>query len=143
MPANFCGCIAYKPSSRRSPQTGKSLVSRDTYSNKFGILASTGPLAMHMDDIIRFIKVLWDNNNYGIDPYMAPIGFRNDIFTSKKKLRIGYWKTGDGWFTSTKCIQRAISEVVNVLEKEYDYELIELPFTDGMKVLRCYFSYMG
>ncbi len=114
MPANFSGCIAYKPSSRRSPQTGKGLIDRDTYANKFGIIASQGPLAMNMNDIIRFMKVLWDNNNGNkIDPYMAPIPFRNNIFLSKKKLKIGYWKIDDGWFTSSKCVQRAISEVVN------------------------------
>ena len=143
IPASFCGCIAYKPSSRRTPQTGKSLPDRTTYTNKFGIVAASGPLAMNMDDIVRFCKVLWSSNGHLTDPYMAAIPFREQIFSSKKKLRIGYWSKGDGWFTSTKCVQRGIMEAVDVLSKEYDYEIIELPFKDGFDVVSLYMKYMG
>ena len=143
MPAHFCGCIAYKPSSKRSFQTGKAQTDRTPYVNKFAIRAAMGPLAMSMDDIIRFCKVMWSPSGQQIDPYMLPVPFRNKIFESKKKLKVGYWKNGDGWFTSTHCVQRAISEVVGVLQDEYEYELVELPFVDGFNVVRLYFSFTG
>lgn len=98
---------------------------------------------MNMNDIIRFLKIMWSPTGYSIDPYMIPIPFKENIFLSKKKLKIGYWKNGDGWFTTTQSVKRGISEVVNILQKEYEYELVELPFNDGFKVLTLYFKYMG
>eukprot|EP01083_Nonionella_stella_P281349 957280_1 len=143
MPANFCGCIAYKPPSTRSLQRGKGLAYGGEFVNKLGIRAAQGPMAMHMDDIIRFLKVMWSPKTLAMDPYMVPMPFREAIFSSKRKLRIGFWKVGDGWFTSTQCVQRAVTEVVNILQGECEYELVELPFADGFSVLRCYFGYMG
>eukprot|EP01084_Bolivina_argentea_P126422 223851_1 len=142
-PANWSGCIAYKPSSKRSPQTGKALQWKHFYCNKASIVSSTGPMAAHMDDIIRFLRMMWSSKNmYELDCYMAPIPFRENIFNSKRKLKIGYW-FDDGWFTSAKCVKRAINEVVCVLKQEYEYELIPLKFDLGSEVIKLYFQYMG
>lgn len=65
---------------------------------------------------------------FQLDPYMAPMPFRNDIFESKRKLKIGYWYD-DGWFSSTQCVRRAIDETLDILSSEYQYEIVEVPYS--------------
>ena len=92
MPANFSGCIGYKPASKRSPQTGKGLLHRDSFVGKSIIRAATGPMAMDMDDIVMFLKAMWSPSTaqmFQLDPYMIPMPFRSDIFESKRTLKIG------------------------------------------------------
>jgi len=151
MPAHFSGCIGYKPSAKRSPQTGKGLFHRDSWVSKVVIRAAMGPLAMDMDDIIMFMKAMWSPSTaqmFQLDPYMMPMPFRNEIFESKKKLTIGYWYD-DGWFTSTQCVRRAIDETVNVLSTEYKYDIVEIPYSASPQsvnvrhLLKLYYNFVS
>jgi len=150
-PAHFSGCIGYKPSTSRCPQTGKGLLHRDSFVSKFAIRAAMGPMASDMDDIILFLKSMWSPSTarmFQLDPYMMPMPFRDEIFESKTKLTIGYW-FDDGWFSSTQSVKRAIKETVDLLSSEYEYDVVEIPYSkandtvNAKHMLALYYKYIS
>ena len=113
------------------------------YTAKLGILPSVGPMARTVDDLILFLKAMWSPIGFELDPYSAPIPFREDLFRKsyRPRLRIGYW-TGDGWVESTKCVERAVTLCVETLRDQYQYDIVAMDFKRGPKVLEMYLRYL-
>lgn len=102
-------------------------------------------MARTVDDLILFLKAMWNPivHDLALEPYLAPIPFREDIFQNsyRPRLRIGYW-TGDGWCESTSCVKRAITLCVDTLQDQYEYEMVPMDFKNGPKVLQMYLRYL-
>ena len=144
IPAHFNGIIAYKPSSSRSMKNGKIWYregGKTEYCSKLGMMPSVGPMARSMDDIVTSLKAMWSPITFELDVYHSPIPFNELNYESKQRLNVGYW-VNDGWFTATKCVERAVKLCANGLASHYKYNLVPMNFDDGANVLSIYLRYM-
>ncbi len=48
-------------------------------------------MAPDMDTIVTTMRALWDGTMHDLDPCTAPITFNDEVFQSRRKLRIGYY----------------------------------------------------
>lgn len=65
------------------------------------------------------------------DPFVAPVGWNEDLYSSKQQLRIGYI-VDDPFFPASEANKRAILESVEILKKR-GHELIPLKFPNMEK----------
>lgn len=94
IPANFCGIIAFKPSSQRNIAMGKLICHTSTvedgweaehdimfgvgrYTGKYTIKASLGPMCKNVDDCVAFLKCVWNQKVFDMQPYCAPLPFND------------------------------------------------------------------
>lgn len=74
-------------------------------------------MAANIDTCIQFLKLMWTNNwiHNNADFYVPPINWDQELFSSTRPLRIGYY-LDDGWFRATPPLQRAVLEAKQRLE---------------------------
>ncbi|KAK6047397.1 Amidase [Cooperia oncophora] len=112
IPSTFCGIAGFKPSSPRFSHT----FAISSIPGRQLVAANEGPMAKSISTCIEYLKVAWsDLYLYEMDPYVPPVVWQEDMFSSEKKLRIGFYTT-DGFITPTPANQRAVLEAKKVLE---------------------------
>ncbi|PIO53260.1 hypothetical protein TELCIR_25412, partial [Teladorsagia circumcincta] len=73
-------------------------------------------MAKSINTCIEYLKMVWsDLYLYNMDPYVPPVVWQENMFSSQKKLRIGFYTT-DGFITPTPANQRAVLEAKKILE---------------------------
>ncbi|KAK6016603.1 hypothetical protein OSTOST_17913 [Ostertagia ostertagi] len=73
-------------------------------------------MAKSINTCIEYLKMAWsDLYLYEMDPYVPPVVWQEEMFSSQKKLRIGFYTT-DGFITPTPANQRAVLEAKKILE---------------------------
>ncbi|CAD5207927.1 unnamed protein product [Bursaphelenchus okinawaensis] len=113
IPAAFCGIAGLKPSSRRFSKFS----SPGSVPGRSHTFASIGPMAISIKDCAELLRILWkDDWTHLRDPYVPPVIFNNEAYTSKKPLKIGVY-VDDGWFTVTPAVERAVIETADILRK--------------------------
>ncbi|GMT03395.1 hypothetical protein PENTCL1PPCAC_25569, partial [Pristionchus entomophagus] len=124
VPAAYSGCAGFKPSSIRMSQWQ---IPEPAPCRPF-LVNTEGPLAESPQAIVEIMRALWTDEFFSIhDSFSAPLNFQDQIFASKKKLRIGYFLS-DGFINPLPCMNRAIREAVDEL-KARGHEMI--PFSMG------------
>ncbi|KAL8178745.1 UNVERIFIED_CONTAM: hypothetical protein K2H54_056045 [Gekko kuhli] len=121
VPCGFCGICGFKP-------TGYRLSVKGTTSPVDGMNAAinvTGPLARDMDSLVLCMKALLCDELFRLDPAVPPLPFNDEIYSSSRPLRIGYYD-GDGYFQPSPSMRRAVQETRKLLQ-EAGHTLI--PFT--------------
>ncbi|KAK5977926.1 Fatty-acid amide hydrolase 1, partial [Trichostrongylus colubriformis] len=112
IPSTFCGIAGFKSSSIRFSHT----FSTSSIPGRQLVTANEGPMAKSIGTCIDYLKVIWsDLHLYQMDPYVPPVIWQEDMYSSQKKLRIGYYTT-DGFVTPTPANQRAVLEAKKILE---------------------------
>ncbi|OXB68545.1 hypothetical protein ASZ78_000482 [Callipepla squamata] len=137
LPSSFCGLCGLKPTGFRisklgviSPITGMS-----------SVIGMLGPMARDVDSLALCMKALLCEEMFRLDPTVPPIPFDEEVYTSSKPLRIGYYE-GDGYFQPSPSMKRAVQQTRKLLQEaghtivpfappKIDYVVDEL-FTRGI-----------
>uniref|UniRef100_A0A8R1E4D8 fatty acid amide hydrolase n=1 Tax=Caenorhabditis japonica TaxID=281687 RepID=A0A8R1E4D8_CAEJA len=112
IPCAYTGTTGIKPSHLRFSHRGVcgSVPGRPL------INSNDGPMAQNVDTTVDFLRTVWaDTWITEQDPYVPPVTWNEDVYSSTKKLKIGYY-IDDGWFTPTPVCQRAVMEAKQILE---------------------------
>ncbi|XP_035699503.1 fatty-acid amide hydrolase 1-like isoform X1 [Branchiostoma floridae] len=112
IPAHFCGICGFKPTANR--------LSKQGYFNcspgQQGLTGTCGPMARDVDSLVLVMKALLVPDMFQLDPLVPPIPFRQEIYESKKPLKIGYildWELK----MATPALTRAVKVMKDALEK--------------------------
>nr|XP_047915067.1 vitamin D3 hydroxylase-associated protein [Anser cygnoides] len=137
LPSSFCGLCGLKPTGNRISKLG--VVSPIT--GMYSVTGTLGPMARDVDSLALCMKALLCEEMFRLDPTLPPIPFDEEVYTSSKPLRIGYYE-GDGYFQPSPSMKRAIQETRKLLQEaghtlvpfappKIDYVVDEL-FTRGI-----------
>ncbi|XP_078264499.1 vitamin D3 hydroxylase-associated protein-like isoform X2 [Rhinoraja longicauda] len=134
VPASFCGICGFKATSKRLRKSngceaecgsfGNILVNMLCSPNGFrvsvpgqkAITASIGPLARDVDSLALCMKALLCEDLFHLDPTVPPIPFNDEVYSSSKPLRIGYYES-DGYWLPSASMKRAVMETKQLLEQ--------------------------
>ncbi|KHJ99293.1 Amidase [Oesophagostomum dentatum] len=112
IPSTFCGIAGFKPSSIRFSHT----YTTSSVPGRQLVTANEGPMAKTISTCVEYLKMAWsDLYLYNLDPFVPPVTWQEEMYSSKKSLRIGFY-THDGFVTPTPANQRAVLEAKKILE---------------------------
>ncbi|KAK3588105.1 hypothetical protein CHS0354_012163 [Potamilus streckersoni] len=113
VPSHFCGCYGLKTTPERLSQKGISSLSK----GQFIVSGSVGPMARDLDGLVLATKAILCDYMYALDRSIPPLSFRDEIFQSKRPLKIGYY-VNDGYLQSVPACQRAVMMAKTALEAQ-------------------------
>ncbi|XP_025909483.1 fatty-acid amide hydrolase 1-like [Nothoprocta perdicaria] len=111
LPAAFCGICALKP-------TGNRLSKRGTISGIPGqksVVAAVGPMAKKVETLALAMRALLCEDMFNLDSTVPPLPFNEEVYSSTKPLRIGYYET-DFFTMPSPSMRRAVREMKQLLE---------------------------
>lgn len=111
MPCSFCGICGFKPTGYRLSTAG---FETPVQGMKTAVSMS-GPMARDVDSLVLFMKATLNEDMFSLDPSVPPLPFKDEVYSSKKPLRIGYYDT-DGYFLPPPSARRAVQETKALLE---------------------------
>ncbi|XP_072789148.1 fatty-acid amide hydrolase 1 isoform X2 [Taeniopygia guttata] len=123
-PAAFCGICAIKP-------TGKRLSKRGVMAGVVGqkaVAAAVGPLAKDVESLVLCLRALLCEDMFSLDTTVPPLPFNEEVYSSTKPLRIGYYET-DFFTMPSPAMRRAVRETKELLE-EAGHTLVPFELTN-------------
>lgn len=113
IPSQFCGVCCLKPTAGRlSMKTTEELV----YGQNL-VQATPGPLGRDVDSLVLAMRAVLCQYMFELDHEVPPIPFRNEIYESKKPLRIGFY-VHDGYLPCIPAVERAMDLAKSALQKK-------------------------
>ncbi|KAJ1169841.1 hypothetical protein NDU88_001729 [Pleurodeles waltl] len=112
LPSSFCGICGFKPTGNRLSKRG---ISTSAQGQKT-VIAMVGPLARDVDSVVLCMRALLCDDMFRLDPTVPPIPFNEEVYTSPRPLRVGYYET-DGFTMPSPSMKRAVLEMKLLLEK--------------------------
>uniref|UniRef100_A0A8C8ZJH1 Fatty-acid amide hydrolase 1 n=1 Tax=Prolemur simus TaxID=1328070 RepID=A0A8C8ZJH1_PROSS len=110
-PSSFCGICGLKPTSNRLSKSGlKGCVYGQT-----AVQLSVGPMARDVESLALCLRALLCEDMFRLDPTVPPLPFREEVYTSSRPLRVGYYET-DNYTMPTPAMRRALLETKQSLE---------------------------
>ncbi|XP_068098639.1 vitamin D3 hydroxylase-associated protein-like [Hyperolius riggenbachi] len=111
VPSSFCGIAGLKPTPNRLSIRGIHPVVKGMNS----VPLCSGPMARDVDSLVLAMRTLCCDEMFRLDPYVSPIYFNEEVFSSKKLLRIGYYEE-DGYLQPNPSMKRILRETKKLLE---------------------------
>uniref|UniRef100_A0ABM5G7Q3 Vitamin D3 hydroxylase-associated protein-like n=1 Tax=Pogona vitticeps TaxID=103695 RepID=A0ABM5G7Q3_9SAUR len=111
LPSSFCGICGLKPTGPRLSFLGLAL----PIAGMKSVTATIGPMARDVDSLALCMKALLCDELFHLDPSVPPMPFKEEIYTSTKPLRIGYYDD-DGYFEPSPSMRRAVRETKHLLQ---------------------------
>ncbi|GAB0193126.1 vitamin D3 hydroxylase-associated protein [Grus japonensis] len=111
LPSSFCGLCGLKPTGNRISKLG---VVSPIIGMK-SVTGTLGPMARDVDSLALCMKALLCEEMFRLDPTVPPLPFDEEVYTSSKPLRIGYYE-GDGYFQPSPSMKRAIQQTRKLLQ---------------------------
>ncbi|XP_059503972.1 vitamin D3 hydroxylase-associated protein-like [Stegostoma tigrinum] len=111
VPAAFCGICGFKPTENRLSSKGI----RTAVPGQSVVSAAVGPMARDVDSLALCMRALLCEDMFQLDPSVPPIPFNDEVFSSSKPLRIGYYESDEFWIPNTS-MKRAVMETKQLLE---------------------------
>ncbi|XP_048458085.1 fatty-acid amide hydrolase 1 [Rhincodon typus] len=111
VPAAFCGICGFKPTENRLSSKGI----RVSVPGQKIASAAVGPMARDVDSLALCMRALLCEDMFQLDPSVPPIPFNDEVFSSSKPLRIGYYESDDFWIPNAS-MKRAVMETKQLLE---------------------------
>ncbi|XP_072294919.1 fatty-acid amide hydrolase 1 [Eucyclogobius newberryi] len=112
IPASFCGICGLKPTSGRLSSMGM----RSMYRGQKTVLTTPGPMGKDVESLALFLKAILCDEMFSLDPTVPPLPFNEEVYQSRKPLRIGYSEQYEGTPVSPS-MTRAVREVKALLEQ--------------------------
>ncbi|XP_050402848.1 vitamin D3 hydroxylase-associated protein [Patella vulgata] len=112
IPCHMCGIVGLKPTEQRLSLNGSLSIN----TGQTHVKPSGGPMANSVDGVVLAMKVLLDDTQFILDPFVPPLKFNTQVYESKVPLRIGYY-TDNGIITPVPACVRAVHEAKQALEK--------------------------
>ncbi|XP_044532722.1 fatty-acid amide hydrolase 1-like [Gracilinanus agilis] len=110
-PAAFCGICGLKPTSNRISKRGL----KNSVNGQLAFTTSVGPMARDVDSLALCLRALLCDYMFCLDSTIPPVPFREEIYASKKPLRIGYYES-DMFTMPGPSMKRAVLEMKVLLE---------------------------
>ncbi|XP_072853687.2 vitamin D3 hydroxylase-associated protein isoform X1 [Pogona vitticeps] len=111
LPSSFCGICGLKPTGPRLSSLGLA----SPIAGMKSVTATIGPMARDVDSLALCMKALLCDELFHLDPSVPPMPFKEEIYTSTKPLRIGYYDD-DGYFEPSPSMRRAVRETKHLLQ---------------------------
>ncbi|GFO34811.1 fatty-acid amide hydrolase 1 [Plakobranchus ocellatus] len=112
IPACFCGLASLKPTCGRIGFYQKEkLFSPLT----FPVITTDGPMGRDVTSVVQFMRAVLAPELWAREVLVPPVTFREEIFTSRRPLRIGYY-IHNGCVQSVPAVERAVLMAKNALE---------------------------
>ncbi|XP_003220325.2 vitamin D3 hydroxylase-associated protein [Anolis carolinensis] len=111
LPSSFCGICGLKPTGSRLSTLGLA----SPIGGMKSVTATIGPMARDVDSLALCMKALLCDELFRLDPTLPPMPFKEEIYTSSKPLRIGYYED-DGYFQPSPSMRRAVREIKQLLQ---------------------------
>ncbi|XP_069954928.1 fatty-acid amide hydrolase 1-like [Cherax quadricarinatus] len=113
IPAHFCGVVGIKTTSGRMSTRG---IARPINAAGAGVLPSMGLLGRDVEIVVAGMRALLEADYMFLaDPAMAPLSWRQHLYTDVRPLRIG-WYDFDGVLPATPGCRRAVAEAREALQ---------------------------
>lgn len=127
-PAAYCGLYALKPTGQRL--SGMAPIVKSGFPPLF---TAWGFMTRAVEDLALLFSVEFSQNQFSADPLVPPIHWREDRYTSPKKLKIGYVLDNDYWPVADAC-KRAVTDTVTALRNQ-GHELVPFDLFDLKEVM--------
>lgn len=111
IPTQFCGVYGLKPTVDRMAVNGIDPLE----SGPNLVRVAVGPMARDMGGLIELTQALLTHRMFRLDPYIAPVPFREELFEKDTRMRIGYYTTLEGAHPHPTCV-RALMQARQALE---------------------------
>ncbi|OCT82708.1 hypothetical protein XELAEV_18025238mg [Xenopus laevis] len=112
LPSSFCGIPGFKPTPNRLSIHGV----RPCVDGMLAVPLCIGPMARDVDSLALCMKALLCDEMFTLDPTVPPLPFNEEVYTTSKLLRIGYYETDD--FTlPNPAMRRVFLETKKLLEE--------------------------
>ena len=127
IPASMGGICGLKPTSYRVSTAGVHPV----FKGQTNLRSCLGPMAQNVDGLTLLMQALSGPKAFDIDPTLPPLPFNQAIYSSREKLRIGYFTNLD-FFEAVPAMKRGVLEAKQKLEA-LGHELVpwEFPVDDA------------
>lgn len=112
VPSHMCGCYGLKTTLERLSRKGAFSPSK----GQTQVSGTVGPMARDLDGLLLAMKALLCNYHFELDPKVAPVPFRTEIYESTKPLRVGFY-VHDGYVKPVPACQKAVLMAKAALEK--------------------------
>ncbi|XP_067423896.1 vitamin D3 hydroxylase-associated protein-like isoform X2 [Emydura macquarii macquarii] len=111
IPAAFCGICTLKSTGGRLSKKGVVASIPGQKSAVVGI----GPMARDVDSLALCMRALLCEDMFHLDPTVPPVPFNEEVFSSSRPLRIGYYDS-DSFTMPGPSMRRAVLETKQLLE---------------------------
>ncbi|KAM5249012.1 fatty-acid amide hydrolase 1 [Ctenodactylus gundi] len=110
-PSAFCGICGLKPTGNRISKSGL----KGCVYGQVAVQLSVGPMARDVESLALCLRALLCEDMFRLDPTVPPLPFREEVYTSSRPLRVGYYET-DNYTMPSPAMKRALLETKRSLE---------------------------
>ncbi|XP_008564683.1 PREDICTED: vitamin D3 hydroxylase-associated protein-like [Galeopterus variegatus] len=111
IPASFCGVYGLRTTGYRLSYSGVATAIK----GKKSVTTVAGPLARDVESLALCLRALLSEDMHWLDPTVPPIPFREEVYSSNRPLRIGYYES-DGYTQPSPSMARAVQLTCRLLQ---------------------------
>nr|XP_012631527.1 vitamin D3 hydroxylase-associated protein-like isoform X2 [Microcebus murinus] len=111
IPANFCGVCGLRTTGNRLSYSGIA----SAIKGKKSVTTVAGPMARDVESLALCMRALLSENMHQLDPTVPPLPFREEVYSSNRPLRIGYYES-DGYTQPSPSMARAVQLTSRLLQ---------------------------
>ncbi|XP_047645145.1 vitamin D3 hydroxylase-associated protein-like isoform X2 [Phacochoerus africanus] len=137
IPASFCGLCGLRTTGYRLSYSGVATAVK----GKKSVTTVAGPMAKDVESLALCLRALLSENMHRLDATVPPLPFREEVYASNRRLRIGYYESDNLTQPSpsmtravrltSKLLQDAGHQLIPFSVPRIEYAFIHL-FTGGL-----------
>ncbi|XP_025782486.1 fatty-acid amide hydrolase 1-like [Puma concolor] len=111
VPASFCGICGFRTTGYRLSLSGVS----SAVKGKISVTTVAGPMARDVESLALCLRALLSEDMHRLDPTVPFMPFREEVYSSNQRLRIGFCET-DGFTQPSPSMARAVRLTSRLLQ---------------------------